>query len=132
MQHGIAARVADVDAAKGRSVRFGRLDLQRLANLLQRVFAGRMKLDQPRRKQTAPLLQVDAARDAAVAHGIGRAGVGIARVGNRLDRRGKVALGRLLAECVTPLERPLGRFHDPCRVNRRRLRLGADIVQHHK
>ena len=132
LQDVVAARVADVDAPILGGVRLGRRNVQRLANLFERIFALRMKLDQPRLEQPAPLLEVDAARNAAVAHRPVRARIGVARVSNRLDGCGKVSLGRLFAECVAPLERPLARLHDPCRVNRRHGRLGADVVQHHE
>ena len=118
--------------AELRRVGFGRRHAQRRTNVVQRVFALGVEIDQPRFEVVPALLQIDAARNAAVAHRVGSAGVGIARIGNSLDRSGKRVLGRLFAERETPLERPLRRFHDPRRVNRRHLRLGAHVVQHHE
>ena len=56
-----------------------------------------MELDQPRLEVAAPLLQIDAAGDAAVAHGVDRARVGVTRVGKRLlgNRHDRVTEARV-------------------------------------
>ena len=131
-QHVVLAGVAYLDALDLGGVRFGRHNAQRLAHVVQRVLAVRVELDQPRLEVVAPPLQVDAAGDAAVADGVGCAWVSVARVSDGGDGRGEVCLGRLLVEGVAPLERSFGRFHDPRRGQRRRLGLGADVVQHHE
>ena len=92
LQHGVAASVADVDRPILGCIRLGRHDAQRVAYLLQRVFALGFELDQPRLEIAAPLLQVDAARHAAVAHGVCRARIGVARIGNRFNCGGEILL----------------------------------------
>ena len=131
-QHVVLAGVAYLDALDLGGVGFRRHNAQRRAHVIQRVLAVRVELDQPRLEVVPAPLQVDAAGDAAVADGVGRAWVSVARVGDGGDGCGEVGLGRLFAEGVAPLERPFGRFHDPRRGQRRLLRLGADVVQHHE
>ena len=105
---------------------------QRRADFVQRILAVRVELDQPRRKVIAPLLQVDAAGDTAVADGVSRARIGVASIGNGLDGSAEVALARLFAERVAPLERTFAGFQHPCRRKRRLFRLRANVVQHHE
>ena len=128
----VHASVADLDRLEVGGIRWLRCHLQRGANLVQRVFAVRVELDQPRLETFAPALEVDAARHAAVAHRVCRAWVCVARLCDGLDRRREGELVGLLAERVAPLERPLACLHDPCRIKRRQFRLGTDIVQHHE
>ena len=132
LQDAVAACVTDVDALIVGGAGFGWRDVQRLADTFQRVLSVWMELDQLGFEIVAALLQVDAAGDTAVAHRIGRAGVGIARLGYGGDSGGKVVFGRLLIEDVAPLERAFARLHDPRRLQWRGLRLRADVVQHHE
>ena len=82
----------------------------------------------------AAFLQVHAALDAEVTHRVHRTGVGKPRLGHGLDCRAELALSRLIVkrERVAPLEVAGAGFKLPCRLDRRHLGLGADVIQHHK
>ena len=91
-----------------------------------------MELNHAGGKVALTRLQVDAAGDTEQAHGVGRAGVGKAALGYGPHGGGEVGLGRLVfkAEGVTPLVVAGGGFNLPCRGQRGRVALGADVVQH--
>ena len=91
-----------------------------------------MKFHQPRLEPVHARLLVDRPRQAAVAHGIGGARVGVARRRDGGDGRDVLALGRLLAERIAPLVVAERGLDDPRRFKRRLFRLGADVVQHHE
>ena len=131
LQDRVLAGVAQGDRLNVAAVLLARRDPKSLANLIQGVFPLRVELDQARRKQVAPRLEVDRPRQTEVADGVRGAWVRVARLGYGADGGSKPTLGGLVAETVTPLKTPRRRLHDPRRCQRRGLGLGADVVQHH-
>ena len=128
--HVIGAVVGDADrAVHGRHVT--RHDVKGFAYLGQGEVTFGMELNQHGREVVAAGFQVNRAREAKVTHRVNRAGVGVTRIGDGLDGRGVLALGRLFVEHVAPLKRTGGRFHFPGRFDRRHFGLGAHVVQHH-
>ena len=77
-------------------------------------------------------LQVDRPFDAEVAHRVSHAGVGVPGVCNRLHGGGKLTLSWLAVnvERVAPLLVARAGGHLPRWLQRRRLGLGADVIEH--
>ena len=90
-----------------------------------------MELDKLRGEVIAARFQVDRTRQSEVTHGVAGARVGVASVGDGANGGGELALARLLAKGVAPLERAGGCLHDPSRRQGRGFAFGADVVQHH-
>ena len=131
LQDDVVARVGQPQRDVGGGVGLVGHDVEGGADLVQGELTFRVELDQPRGERLATGLEVDRAGDTEVAHRVGRAGVSVACLGDRLDRGDERRLGRLVGESVAPLERAGRRLHDPRRLQRRALGLGADVVQHH-
>ena len=131
LQDGVVARVREPQRDVGGGVGLVGHDVEGSADLVQGEFTLRVELDQPGGERLATGLEVDRAGDTEVAHRVSRAGVGVACLGDRLDRGDERRLGRLVSEGVAPLKRAGRRLHDPRRLQRRALGLGADVVQHH-
>ena len=129
-KHVILAGVAQSQRALRCGVGRGGRDAQGIAYLREGKFARMVESHKPGLVSAAPRLEVDATRQTKIPHGVCRAGIGVARRRDGVHRCGKLALGRLVAESVAPLKRPLGRFHDPCRGQTWLAGLGAHVVQH--
>ena len=130
-QDDVVARVREPQRDVGGGVGLVGHDVKGGADLLQGELTLRVELDQPGSERLATGLEVDRAGNTEVAHRVGRAGVGVARLGDRLDRGDERGLGWLIGKSVTPLKRAGRRLHNPRRLQRRALGLGANIVEHH-
>ena len=131
LEDGVVARVGQPQRDVGGGVGLVGHDAEGGADLVQGELTPRMELDQPGGERLAPRLEVDRAGDAEVAHRVGRAGIGVACGCDGLDGGDERGLGRLVGEGVAPLERAGRRLHDPRRLQRGPLGLGADVVEHH-
>ena len=129
----IGAVVLHAQRARAVTLHRPRRHAQRGADTGQRELALGVELHQARYEPLAALLQVRAAGQAEVAHRVAGARVGVAGVSDGADGRGKLALPRLRVELerIPPLEVARTALNLPRRLQRRRLRLGAHVVQHH-
>ena len=91
-----------------------------------------MKLNQNRRKAVAARLEVDRARQSKIADGVDRAAVGVACFCDGDNGRAELALHGLVVQRkgVAILVVVGAGLHDPRRVDRRHLGLGAHVIQH--
>ena len=131
-QHVVIARVFYAERNTARGAGFSRRHVKRFAYLRERVFAFGVEFHLTANKTFAPRLLVYGTRKTAVAHRVSRARIGVASMSNSRQRRTMFLDGRLVAVSIPLLKITGARLDDSGRRKRRRLRLGADVIQHHK
>ena len=133
-EHWVVAVILQRDMRMRRRVgRCGR-DTELLAERLQQVNALGVKLGELRGEVLLAFFQINRAGNAEVTDSIDSPSVGVSGLGDRHDRGGKLALFGLVViiEYVAPLEVAGAGFNLPRRLHGRRLRLGANVIEHHE
>ena len=100
----IGAIIRQTDGAQGERIGFDRRHVQGGADVGQAVLALWVKLHQARGEVVAAGFQIHATRQAEITNRVAGAGVGVTRLGDGLDGRAELGLGRLVAEGVAPLK----------------------------